>query len=61
MVEKLEHEGRIGKLEGMAEQMDKRLANLERGQHWIIGIQIAMFTVLANLGLQILTAVSKIQ
>lgn len=52
MVEEMKHEGRIGKLEGIAEQMDKRLANLERGQHWIIGIQSIRTIVLAGLGLQ---------
>lgn len=53
----LDHEGRIGTLEGVAAQMDKRLDSIDRaltelrtGQRWIIGLIIVSF--LGNLVLK---------
>ena len=39
----------IGRLEGIAEQLDRRLDNIERGQRWIIGIQITTLIALGTL------------
>lgn len=44
-----DHDRRIGRLEGIAEQLDRRLDSLERGQRWIIGIQITTLIVLGTL------------
>ena len=44
-----DHDRRIGRLEGIAEQLDRRLDNIERGQRWIIGIQITTLIALGTL------------
>ena len=44
-----DHDRRIGRLEGIAEQLDRRLDSLERGQRWIIGIQITTLLALGTL------------
>lgn len=44
-----DHDRRIGRLEGIAEQLDRRLDSLERGQRWIIGIQITTLIALGTL------------
>ncbi|SHF76284.1 hypothetical protein SAMN02746089_02510 [Caldanaerobius fijiensis DSM 17918] len=37
---------RIAKIEGMLEQMDKRLSNVEGYNKWIIGILITMWVTI---------------
>ena len=44
-----DHDRRIGRLEGIAEQLDLCLDSLERGQRWIIGIQITTLLALGTL------------
>ena len=44
-----DHDRRIGRLEGIAEQLDRRLDSLERGQRWIIGIQLTTLIALGTL------------
>ena len=44
-----DHDRRIGRLEGIAEQLDRCLDSLERGQRWIIGIQITTLLALGTL------------
>ena len=59
-----DHDRRIGRLEGIAEQLDRRmdsmerrLEGLERGQRWIISIQI---TTLIALGTLLFSVLSKL-
>ena len=59
-----DHDRRIGRLEGIAEQLDRRmdsmerrLEGLERGQRWIIGIQL---TTLIALGSLLFSVLSKL-
>ena len=37
------------RLEGTVEQMNQRLANLERGQRWLIGLHFTSFITLGTL------------
>ena len=46
---------RLGRLEGIAEQLNYRLDSLERGQRWIIGIQITTLIAIGSLLLNILS------
>ena len=59
-----DHDRRIGRLEGIAEQLDRRMDSmerrfegLERGQRWIIGIQL---TTLIALGSLLFSVLSKL-
>ena len=51
-----DHDRRIGRLEGIAEQLDRRLDSIERAlqdvratQRWIIGIQLTTLIALGTL------------
>lgn len=51
-----DHDRRLGRLEGIAEQLDRRLEAIERridaldrGQRWMIGIQITTLIALGSL------------
>ena len=42
-------EARLARLEGTVEQMNHPLANLERGQRWLIGLHSTSFVTLGTL------------
>lgn len=48
-----EHEGRVGRLEGIIEQINDRLGNLERGQRWLIGLMLGLSGVQVGLLLKL--------
>ncbi len=49
-----DHDRRIGRLEGIVEQLNYRLDSIERGQRWIIGIQITTLIAIGSLLFSIL-------
>ncbi len=38
----LTHATLIGRLDGVVEQIDKRLGNIEKTQRWVIGLLVAL-------------------
>lgn len=44
-----EFDARLSRIEGIVEQMNQRLNNLEAGQRWIIGIQVTSLLTLGTL------------
>ena len=38
----LTHATLIGRLDGVVEQVDKRLGNIEKTQRWVIGLLVAL-------------------
>ncbi|MDE2809766.1 MAG: hypothetical protein OXN90_15230 [Gemmatimonadota bacterium] len=56
-----DHDRHIGRLEGIAEQLDRRLASMERaiaelraGQRWILGILFGVMGLQLTILLQVL-------